>query len=242
MEQSQTILTGYSDQEKGAYLGALASIATADRKASDEEIQYLQTLAEAANISEQQAQSVVKAATDLSSDELKRCLDILKGSNLKYSLVADLITFAKVDQEYLPDEKANVEKIAQYLDVDQKQFSLLDQFVNKATDGTTNPEEIQRPGFFENLGFKDKFQNAGINMGALSKGLLSIVGPMILGRMLSGGLRGRNTGGFGSPFNSNRMPIPSGGGAFGGLGSLFSILNGGRTSRGMGSLLPGLFR
>jgi uncharacterized tellurite resistance protein B-like protein len=239
MEQTTTILNGYSDQEKGAYLGAIASIATADRKASPEEIEYLSALSEAAGISEPQAHAVVKAATDLSSDELKRCLDVLKNSNLKYSLVADLITFAKVDQQYLPDEKANVEKISQYLEVDKQQFSLLDQFVDKATDANTKPEDVQRPGFFESLGFKDKFQNAGINMGALSKGLLSIAGPMILSRLLTGGLGGRRA----SPFN-NRMPMPGAGGmgGFGGLGSLFSMLNGGRNPRSMGSLLPGLFR
>ena len=34
MEQNETILSGYSDTEKGAYLGAIASLATADRQAS----------------------------------------------------------------------------------------------------------------------------------------------------------------------------------------------------------------
>lgn len=29
--ETTTVLEGYSDQEKGAYLGAMASIATADR-------------------------------------------------------------------------------------------------------------------------------------------------------------------------------------------------------------------
>jgi hypothetical protein len=240
MEQSETILKGYSDQEKGAYLGAIASIATADRRASEEELQYLSALSKAAELSETQEASVIKAATDLSADELKRCLEILKNSELKYSLVADLISFAKIDQNYTPDEQANVEKIVQFLNIDQKQFSLLDQFVNKTTERQPDPEEVTRPGFFDSLGFKDKFQNAGINVNSLSRGLLSIVGPMVLARMVTGGLRGRRVGG--SPFNANRLPVPSGGRGFGGLGSLFSILNGGRSYRGMGSILPNLFR
>ncbi|HYC86956.1 MAG TPA: TerB family tellurite resistance protein, partial [Chryseosolibacter sp.] len=147
MEQAQTILEGYSDQEKGAYLGAIASIATADRKASEEELQYLSALAKAASLSEQQEASVIRAATELSADELKRCLDILKDSSLKYSLVADLITFAKVDDSYSEDEKSNVEKIVDYLQVDRQQFSLLDQFVDKTTERQPNPEEVTRPGF-----------------------------------------------------------------------------------------------
>ena len=47
MEEVKTtsILDGYSDQEKGAYLGAIASLATADRAASQEEVEHLEELA-----------------------------------------------------------------------------------------------------------------------------------------------------------------------------------------------------
>src|SRR5687767_12119482 len=112
MEQSENILAGYSDQEKGAYLGAIASIATADRSATSEEIEHLRSLAQAADLSPEQESAVVRAAEEISADELKRCLDILKNSKLKFSLVADIITFAKVDKNYTPEEQANIKKIA----------------------------------------------------------------------------------------------------------------------------------
>ena len=38
MEQDEKLLKDYSDLEKGSYLGAIASIATADRAASEEEL------------------------------------------------------------------------------------------------------------------------------------------------------------------------------------------------------------
>ena len=41
MTTPTTILSGYSDMEKGAYLGAIASISTADRSASEEELEYI---------------------------------------------------------------------------------------------------------------------------------------------------------------------------------------------------------
>ena len=41
MENSQSVLARRSDEEKGAYLGAIASIATADRQASDEDVKIL---------------------------------------------------------------------------------------------------------------------------------------------------------------------------------------------------------
>ena len=54
MEQNEKLLRDYSDIEKGSYLGAIASIATADRTASEEELEYIQTLADSAELSPEQ--------------------------------------------------------------------------------------------------------------------------------------------------------------------------------------------
>jgi len=235
--KTTSILEVYSDQEKGAYLGAIASLATADRKAGQEELDHLEALAAAADLSTMQREAVLRAATELSGEELKRCLDILKGSDLRFSLVADLIAFAEIDNEYTPEEREIVEKITQYLDVNKTQFSLLDQFVQRTSESNKTPEEITRPGFLDSLGLKDQFSKAGINVGSIGKGLLGMLGPMVLAGMVSRGLRGgTNRGGFGVP-GSGR-----GRGGFGGLGSIFSALNGGRGSSGMGGLLGRLLR
>ena len=238
MEQSESILGGYTEQEKGAYLGVIASIATADRAATQEEIAHLQSLAEAADLSSEQEGAIIKAAKEMSADELKRCLDILKTSKLKFSLIADVITFAKVDNNYTEDEKANVKKIADYLQVNENQFSLLDQFVTRATESKSDPGEVRKPSFFESLGLKDKFESSGMNVNSLSKGLLGMLGPMVLGKMITGGLQRRSNG---QNVGQNRNPIPSGGG-FGGLGSIFSMLNKGGSSKGMGNILSKMFK
>jgi uncharacterized tellurite resistance protein B-like protein len=231
MEQTEKILTDFSDQEKGAYLGAIASIATADRAATEEEIDYIRSLAQAADLSPAQEEAVVKAATELSPEELQKCLNILRNSNLKFSLIADVITFAKVDQNYTEDEKANIEKMAQYLKVDQNQFSLLDQFVNKTVETKADPGEVRKPGFFESLGLKDRFEKSGMNVNSLSKGLLGMIGPLFLAKMISRGLGGNRT---------NRVSMPGIG--MGGLGSIFSMLNRGGSYGGIGGMLPRLFR
>src|SRR5215217_7762514 len=156
MEENRKILEGHSDLEKGAYLGAIASIATADREASPEEIEYISQLCDAADLSEQQKQSVIRSATELTGQELTRCLDVLKNSELKYPLVTDLMAFAKSDSDYSESEEKNVHKIAQYLGVGEKQFSLLDQFAEEATDADVPPEEVAKPSFLSSLGLKDK--------------------------------------------------------------------------------------
>ena len=240
MEEVKTtsILDGYSDQEKGAYLGAIASLATADRAASPEEVEHLEELATAAELSQEQRAAILRAATELSGEELKRCLDILKGSDLRFSLVADLIAFAEIDNDYSPEERSNVEKITQYLEVNKTQFSLLDQFVQRTADSNKSPQEMAKPGFLESLGLKDQFSKAGINVGSIGKGLLGMLGPMVLAGMVSRGMRGgMNRSGFGLPGAGGMRR-----GGFGGLGSIFSALNGGRGSSGMGGLLGRLLR
>lgn len=227
------VLVGYSDREKGAYLGAIASIATSDRSATREEIEHLRTLARVADLSHEQENAVVKAAEEMSAAELKHSLDVLKDSKLKYSLIADIITFAKVDGNYTDSEKTNIKKIASYLNVDPAQFSLLDQFVDKAAESQKNPDEVRQPAFFDSVGLKDKFESAGINIGSLGKGLLGMLGPMVLGRMLSG-KQGNQ------PRGVDQTTVPSEG-TFGGLGSIFSMFNKGG-SKGLGNLLPKIFK
>ena len=256
MEQKTTILEGYSDMEKGAYLGAVASIATADRVAGEEELEYIDALIESANISKEQSDLIRDAARSKVSDgDLGRCLDVLKTSDLRYSLVSDVIAFAQADQTYSEEEKHTVEKIASHLGVNQQQFSVLDQFTKKAVQEVPNhAEELENEeetpaSFLDSLGFGDKLKGAGINSSSLFKGALGILGPILLARMFSGGRRGGGGGLLGGLMGA------AGGGLLGGLtgggrnqqtgggGLLGGLLGGGdrtQQSSGGGGLLGGL--
>jgi uncharacterized tellurite resistance protein B-like protein len=228
MMDNNKILEGHTDLEKGAYLGAIASIATADTLASEEEMEYIAELCSAADLSPEQRESVLRAATELSADELTRCLDILKKSDLRFSLVTDLMAFAKSDENYNEAEQKNVAKIADYLGVTEQQFSLLDQFAEKTKTTDIPPAENTHSHFLSSLGMKEKLQGAGINGNGLLKGLLGFAGPMILGNLLSKGLRSRRS-----------SSVNGGGGLFGGggLGSIIGMLNGGRGFGSTGGLL-----
>ena len=222
MEENAKFLAGHSDREKGAYLGAIASIATADREASQEELDYLAALCDAAELSDLQKNAVMRAANELSGKELIQCLDILKSSDLRFSLVTDLIAFAKSDNVYDEEEEESIHKISEYLGVNEHQFSLLDEFADKAKEKKLPVQEEEQGGFLTSLGLKDKLQNEGIGGSSLLKSLIGVAGPLIVGGMLARGL-GRRTTGEGMPGS-------------GGLGSLIGMLSGGRglgTTSGM---------
>jgi uncharacterized tellurite resistance protein B-like protein len=245
MEQKSTILDGYSDMEKGAYLGAIASIATADRSASEEELDYIDALCESAELSPDQSNLIRQtASTPMSDEDLNRCLEVLKTSELRFSLISDLIAFAESDSNYSEEEKQHVQKIAQYLGVNQEQFSLLDQFTKKAVQEAPKQAEALQSAqtspasFLDNLGFGDKLNSAGINSDALLKGALGILGPIMLMKMMSG--RRRGGGGFGGGMFGGSGGLV-GGGLLGGLlaggGLLGGLLGGGRGFGGAGGML-----
>jgi uncharacterized tellurite resistance protein B-like protein len=222
MDNTQ-VLQNYSEQEKTAYLSVIASLASADRQASEAEIEFLQQLSQAAGLSSGATQQVVSAAQDASNSSVQQNLDALKGSELRFSLVTDLISFARADGAYSNDEEAMVNKISAYLGINQQQQQALEQVVDQAEKVPHDPNDPAKQGFFG--GITDKLSSVGIPKGALMGGLLGVVAPMVLSRVMGGGRGGM-----------------MGGGGMGGLmgGSSMGGLMGGMGGGGMGSLLGGL--
>ncbi|WP_255749823.1 TerB family tellurite resistance protein [Pontibacter liquoris] len=258
MEQEQTtLLKDYSKEEKGAYFGALATMASADGNASAEELEFLKLMGQAAELTDNVQQEVVQIAKNPSVINLQKCLDVLKGSPLRFSFITDIISFAKSDGQYSSEEQKRISEIADYLGIDQEQFSILDQFVNKADEAQQRGEDPTSQSFLNKSGFGDMFKKAGISP-AMVTGMLGILAPLVIGRMMSGGRRGYGggmMGGLGGGLLGGLLGGGMGGGMMGGgmrgggLGSIISILGGlngrrgygGMGSGGLGSLLGGLF-
>ncbi|GAB3231126.1 hypothetical protein GCM10027346_17310 [Hymenobacter seoulensis] len=215
------LLQNYSDQEKAAYLSVIASLASADREASAAEIEFLQQLAHQASLSGGATQQVISAAKDASNESIKTNLDTLRSSELRYSLVTDLISFARADGAYSNTEEEMVNKIAAYLGINQQQTQALEQVVDQAAQVPHDANDPGKQGFLS--GISDKLDNVGIPKGALMAGLLGVVAPMVISRVVGGRSQGGMMGGGGGLLNS-------------GMGGLL----GGAASSGMGGLLGGL--
>ncbi|MBF9224227.1 TerB family tellurite resistance protein [Hymenobacter ruricola] len=218
------LLQNYSEAEKTAYLSAIASLATADRQASGAETQFLQALAQQAGLSGGATQQVLAAAQDANNQSIQQNLDALKGSDLRFSLVTDLISFARADGAYANDEEAMIGKMAQYLGINPEQKQTLETVVDQAASVPHDPQDPAKQGFFDRIG--DKLSSVGIPKSALMTGLLGVVAPMVISRVMSGGS------------NQNQ----GGGGLLGGLGgsSTMGGLLGGAAHSGLGGMLGGL--
>ena len=222
MNDSQ-LLENYSDQEKAAYLSVIASLASADREASAAEIEFLQQLAHQAGLSGGATQQVLTAAKDSTNESLKANLDALRSSDLRYSLVTDLISFARADGAYANDEEAMINKIADYLGLTPQQTQTLNQVVDDAAHVPHDANDPGKQGFFS--GVTDKLESAGIPKEALMAGLVGVVAPVVLSKMMGG--RGGHSGG-------GMLGGLTGGGTMGGL------MSGAMGGSSMGGLLAGL--
>ncbi|MBC6991666.1 TerB family tellurite resistance protein [Hymenobacter sp. BT491] len=243
------LLQNYSDQEKAAYLSVIASLASADREASAPEVEFLQQLAHTAGLSGGATQQVLAAAKDSSNESIKQNLDALKSSDLRFSLVTDLISFARADGAYSNDEEAMVNKISAYLGINQEQKQALETVVDQAASVPHDPNDPGKQGFLNSIG--SKLDSVGIPKGALMAGLLGVVAPMVISRVMGGG---RSSGGLGGMMGGSgsmggllggAMGSATGGGSMGGLlggllggGLLSSVLGGGGQSSGQYSDLP----
>ena len=226
------LLQNYSEDEKTAYLSSIASLATADRQASPAEGQFLQALCQQAGLSAESTQQVAAAAQDSSNESIQQHLDVLKNSDLRYSLITDLISFSRADGSYSNDEEAMVNKMSQYLGVNQQQQQTLETVVDQAATVPHDPQDPAKEGFFSSIG--DKLSNVGIPKGALMAGLLGVVAPMVLSKVMGGGSSNASA-------NTGYGDQSSSGGGLGGLlsGGMGGLL-GGAAQSGMGGMLGGL--
>ncbi len=240
MEQEVALLQNYSENEKAAYLGAIASIASADRVASEEEIAFLEALSQSAGLAPDQQQAVIAAAQDPSNVSIKQCLDQLKNSDLRYSLITDIMSFAKSDGKLSGAEETQIQQMAQYLNINQQQYGALHQFVNQANEAQQQGQDPTDESFLHQSGLANSLGQAGIPTGGLMKGLLGILAPMVISRVLSGRGGGMSSGmgGLGGLLGG-----AMGGGGLGGLmgggsGGLGGLMGGG-SSGGLGGLMGG---
>jgi uncharacterized tellurite resistance protein B-like protein len=256
MEQNP--LLNYSEGEKSAYLTLLASVATADHENSEGEVAFMQQMCSVSNISEKSANDVTEAMTNPSSVDFPTHIANLKNSELKFSLIADIVNMMNADGDMDADEMAHVNKLNQALDISQNQFDVVREYVQKANTQAKTQESTPGLGFLDGKGsgaasgggigdllgtatdflaqsgLLNKFQQSNIPTNNFQQG--STMGTMLSG-LVTSFIQSKLSGG-----NSNS-------GAGGGmLGSLVSSVLGGSTGAGngatggpdLGALLGGL--
>ena len=227
----ESFLADFHENEKTAFIGTIASLAIVDNVATMEEIDTISSLAEAAGLSDSNRDKVLNIAKGISDSDFESWMDTLKNSELRFSLVTELISFAKSDGQYSVQEKQKIEEISSRLGINSQQFSVLDQFVSKSHESGASAEPSKQ-GFMESMGMGDMFKKSGISMSGLSKGLIAIAAPMLLAKLF-----GSRKGGIGGMAGGMKNMLGAAG-----LTSLLGMLSGGRGFSKTGGMLSGILK
>lgn len=243
METEKQIWQGYSDTEKVAYLHAVTNIATAGRQANAAEVAFVRRLGQQMGLSSQQLTQVEQAASNPTTEALPGYLATLRESDLKYALLADIISYAKADGQFTPDEKSRVRHIAAYLDIEQAQFAALNRFTDDSSRFRDGFDESYRSSLIE------EFNQAGFSTATLQR-MLSAVAPLLQGQLggseqasADGATLREVTDSFGTASDNpgDVSGRASGGESTGRAGSVMARFNGRNGYQGLGSAFDGIF-
>ena len=156
-----------------SYLVVVATAATADRQNTPEEIAFVEQMALAANLSEENRALVTSAVQNASQIDVASHIAKFKDNDLKFSLVTDLLNLSYSDGKLSDSEVAEIHKVTAALGVSNEQFDALKQYVEASNQeaskegGNTlitaegQPKE-QTGNFLDKIGLSGIFKSLGI--------------------------------------------------------------------------------
>lgn len=180
MGQDNTFLSQPEDV-RTSYLSIMAAIASADKENTPEEVAFMNQMAAAANISEENKKIVTAAMTHTKETDLLGHLNKLKDNNIKFALITDLLNLANKDGSLEPSEVAAIAEVNKVLGISEEQYKALQQYVEAANkeaskeDGTpdvnTNGElKAAKTNFLDSLGLTATFKQMGIPVDNFTNG------------------------------------------------------------------------
>ncbi|HJK89939.1 MAG TPA: TerB family tellurite resistance protein [Polyangiaceae bacterium LLY-WYZ-15_(1-7)] len=116
-------------EEKLAYLCVVASIAGSDGEVTDDEVANLRALAKSMELPKRDIGQVIGAAEDPEHSEVQAALSQLAGSELRFTLITDLLFLAFADDHYSKEEQREVAGVADRLGVSEKQVAAIRSYV-----------------------------------------------------------------------------------------------------------------
>ncbi|MCD4819911.1 MAG: TerB family tellurite resistance protein [Candidatus Cloacimonetes bacterium] len=116
-------LSQYSEIEKASYLSVVAAMMAADGEVCGEELSNLITLCKEVNVTEKTLGKVITIAEKSSPESLIDFLKFLSTSDLRFTLITDIIFMAYADNKITSQERLEVNRIAEYLNVNNTELS-----------------------------------------------------------------------------------------------------------------------
>lgn len=181
MDLEITNLQKYSDTEKSAYIGAIASIASNNKPITEDEANFIRTLCRSINLPSEKETAILQEATASTTSHVHiwQYLEILKNSPLRYSLLVEIISAAKADSQYTLDEEDLIRQFGEVINITQLQSGVLAHFVSAVELAQKHGEDIKQPAFIIEADLIKEFNHAGLSSDIIGS-LIGVMAPNLL--------------------------------------------------------------
>ena len=135
----------YPEAERRDYLTVVASMAFADGEVSEDELARIESMCDDFELSEGSREQVLESAAHPSAAELGLILSRLRQSELRFALLVDIIDIAIADGVIATGEEAELESLADELDITHGQLAMTRRYVLERRQSKTDeasPETI----------------------------------------------------------------------------------------------------
>lgn len=122
-------LTNYSESDKEAYLSIAALVVSADKEVSDQEINNIRNLCKKVNLSIHGIAKIISISENPEESDIEGSLEILRGSELRYTLIIDMFLIAYSDDKVTKDERELIFSIADNLKISRSQVESMRNYV-----------------------------------------------------------------------------------------------------------------
>jgi len=129
MSQKKHPLEKATEQEKVQFLSIVAVIAKADKKVTDDEIAHLRKACKELGLSADGIGRVIAAAEEPEIVPVKAYIEGLRKSELRFTLVTDMLYLAHADSIYSDTEKKEILSIAKQMGVNSDQVEAMEKYV-----------------------------------------------------------------------------------------------------------------
>ena len=129
MDNQRHPLLEYPEVERVDYLSVIASLASADGKVTDSEIVKIREFCERIDIHGFGISLIIAAVEDPSVVDLASILPRMAQTDLKFTLLADLLFMAHADGRCSTDEQQEIHKIAAMLTISPEQIEAINAYV-----------------------------------------------------------------------------------------------------------------
>ncbi|WP_157638181.1 TerB family tellurite resistance protein [Flexithrix dorotheae] len=162
------ILLNFGKQERVSYLVALSTLAMADGEVEEGEVKLIQTMCENSELDGKETGVVMAAVYAPDNVDLVSHLDNLTSSDLRFSLMTDILLLVNADGELEEEEIAQVAQLKLRLNISNEQYATLGQYVNALQ--TFKNKGALDGQFLKEVGLESVFQKHGIPIAAFEAG------------------------------------------------------------------------